>query len=85
MGACSHNDVKGFKEWLIMRLDGDPSQDWIGNIRVKFGNDEDATEKLFEQFDLFRKDLADRGLPAIFDEFTAYMKRRYDWWHPSLL
>jgi hypothetical protein len=77
-------DVTGFKEWLIMHLDGDPSQDWVGNIRVKFGDDEHATEKLFEQFDLFRKDLADRGLRAIFDEFNAYMKRLYNWWHPSL-
>jgi hypothetical protein len=73
------DDIKGFKEWLIMRLDGSPSTDWIGNVSRKFGDDEHATEKLFEQFDLFRNELADRGLPAIIDEHKNYLKRRYHW------
>ena len=61
-------DIDGFREWLHMRLRGRGNTDWIGLICEKFGEDEQATEKFFEQFDLFRKEIAEHGFTAIIDE-----------------
>ena len=71
------DDIDGFREWLHMRLDGRGNTDWIGLITEKFGTDEQATEKLFEQFDAFRKEVAERGFTAIIEEHRDYEIREY--------
>jgi len=71
------DDIDGFREWLHMRLSGRGNTDWIGLICEKFGEDEQATEKLFEQFDLFRQEVAERGFTAIIEEHRDYEMREY--------
>jgi len=71
------NDLDGFREWLHMTLDGACNVDWISLIADKFGDGNEATQKLFEQFDLFRKAISDRGLPVIIKEHQEYEIRRY--------
>ena len=71
------DDIDGFREWLHMHLNGPGNEDWIRLISLKFGDGEEATQKLFEQFDLFRKDVAERGLPAIIEEHKDFEMREY--------
>jgi hypothetical protein len=71
------DEIDGFREWLHMRLDGPGETNWIGLISRTFGDDEEATQRLFEQFDLFRKETAARGLPAIIEEHKDYEMRKY--------
>ncbi|MBS0267311.1 MAG: hypothetical protein JSS02_35630 [Planctomycetes bacterium] len=71
------NDIDGFREWLHMTLDGPGNVDWISIIALKFGDDEAGTQGLFEQFDLFRKDVLERGLHAIIDAHREYELQRY--------
>jgi len=70
-------DLDGFREWLHMTLEGACNVDWVSLIRHQFGDGDEATKKMFEQFDLFRKDVADRGLPAIIKEHQEYEIRRH--------
>ncbi len=71
------DDIDGFREWLHMRLSGPGNTDWVGLISWKFGAEEQATEKLFEQFDSFQKEVAERGLTAIIEEHRDYEMREY--------
>jgi hypothetical protein len=71
------NDIAGFREWLRMTLDVPFNYDWVGIITRIYGTDETATQKFFEQFDLFRNAVTSRGLVAILDDHREYCIRKF--------
>ena len=71
------DDLEGFREWLHMTLDAPGNVDWTGIIAWKFGEQDAGTQKLFEQFDLFRNDTAQRGVEAVIHAHREYEIRRY--------
>jgi hypothetical protein len=71
------SEIDGFREWLVVRLEGSGNLDWAGVLSEKFGDGEQTTRKLFEHLDQFLADVATRGLSAILQEHKEYEVRRY--------
>jgi hypothetical protein len=70
-------ELDGFREWLMMELDGPCNVDWEGIVSWKFGSSWDATQSMIELLDRFLSERAACGLSAIIDDHERYEIRRY--------